>query len=396
MANGSKCFALYYLVQIFVYFGVGLAGIIVFFDISEQCKPLCPVAAEDDLAAVGYDRDNPLFNFVAQNGDAPAGTGKAPRQYTYYYACNMTAAMGTPNWWNKSGEAAKYKVWETAVKQSASPSFLGANAYFRWENATSGLWENSKENSRTITLRDGTEYYVKSKCYMCCDPQHMEMNNVCKPDVRGSAVYTWCATASMCASGLMPVPSFPTPPDISLRSLANLNMLLVGCSYITQSILCMLIYCGLAVYGGKYEEDFNIPNLSTSERIWGLFAKRLPLFNRILNTLTIGMIVLGVLVALSNEVCVEAHDQFGQKTYYPTLETFTITVLTIFCCTCVGGTIFRLRFTQDTAFLLPDLAPDDDVFGKTCGELCCQEGRPVAAIVRFWRWFVILWCKFGP
>jgi len=160
--------------------------------------------------------------------------------------------------------------------------------------------------------------------------------------------------------------------------------------------MCIFIYLGLAAYQGKYEDDFNIEKLSTQERILGLFAKRLPLFNRILNTLTIFMIILGVLVALSNKVCIEAHDQFGQKTYYPTLETFTITVLTIFCCTCIGGTIFRLRFTQDTAFLLPDEVPEDDVYGKSCGELCCQEGRPFAAICRFWRWFVILWCKFGP
>ena len=197
-------------------------------------------------------------------------------------------------------------------------------------------------------------------------------------------------------SGFMPVANFPTPPDISLRVMANLQLLILGASYLTQSISCMLIYCGLSTFQGKYEGDFTSANLSLSERILGLFAKKLPLANRVLNTFTIFFVAMGVVVAVSNRVCTDAHDAFGKKTYFPTLEGFTFATLSIFCSTCAMGTVFRAKYTQDTAFLLPSDAVADDVYGKTCGELCCEEGRPGAAVCKGWRQFQRCWCQFGP
>ena len=395
MARGSQLYTQYYLIQFLVYLIVGIMGVTMFVTISPQCKPMCPVASADDLAVNGYDRDNRMYGMKATKDATPAGENGAPHEFTYYYSCNMSIAMGTPGWWNGTGEAAIRKIWETAVKQSANPNFSGNQVYYSWENETTGLWDNSKKDSRTITIGEET-FKIKSKCYVCCDPQYMATNEVCMPSISGSIVYSWCQTPSACASGFMPVTNFPTPPDIALRSLANTQLLVLGTFYCIQALMCLSIYCGVKRFQDKYEEDFEGQNMSFWDGLCGFFAKRSPLINRIINTLTIALIIIGILVSLTNSVCVDAHDQFGRKTYYPTLEFFVIFVLVIFCSTCAYGTYFRCMHVNDTIFNLPYESEGDDVYGKNPTELCIDERRPVACILKCCRAFAILWCKFGP
>ena len=81
------------------------------------------------------------------------------------------------------------------------------------------------------------------------------------------------------------------------------------------------------------------------------FAKRSPLINRIINTLTIGIICIGIVVSLTNKVCIDAHDQFGRKTYYPTLEFFVICVLVVFAPRVLMGHIFVVYMSKILCFI---------------------------------------------
>jgi hypothetical protein len=396
MAKGSQLYTQYYLIQFLIYLIVGVMGISIFISIAPQCKPICPVASENDLALNGYDRKNVMYGMKATADAAPSGYNDVPEEYTYYYSCNMSEALGSPNWWNGTGEAAVRNVWEVAVAQSAKSEFFGSQVYFDWENTSTGLWDNSDENARKITLSNGNTIVVKSKCYVCCDPAYMATNEVCMPSISGSIVYSWCQTPSACASGFMPVTTFPTPPDISLRVLANAQLLILGTFYCIQALMCLSIYCGVSRFQDKYEEDFEGQNMKFWDGLCGFFAKRSPLINRIINTLTIGIICIGIVVSLTNKVCIDAHDQFGRKTYYPTLEFFVICVLVVFCSTCAYGTYFRCVHVPDTVFYLPYKDEGDDTYGKNAQELCFEERRPLACIWKCCRSFVVVWCKFGP
>ena len=394
MAKGSQQFSTYYMIQFVIYLAVGIMGVAIFASISPQCKPLCPVASAGDLALNSNDRDNKMYGMQATADATPASSGGAPDEYTYYYSCNMSEALGSPNWWNASGEAEVAKIWETAVTQSANSDFIGSKVYFYWENSTAGLWDTG-ENSRKITLSTGP-VQVKSKCYVCCDPAFMATNKRCMPTISGAVAYAWCATPSSCASGFMPVQSFPTPPDISLRVLANAQLLILGIFYCLQALMCLSIYFGVKRFEEKYEEDFEGQNMNFWDGICGFFAKRSPLINRVINTLTIFIICIGILVSLTNRVCVDAHDQFGQKTYYPTLNFFIICVLCVFCSTCAYGTYFRYMHVNDTIFYLPYQSESDSTYGKNATELCCEEKRPIACVCKCCRTCAIVWCKFGP
>ena len=88
------------------------------------------------------------------------------------------------------------------------------------------------------------------------------------------------------------------------------------------------IYFGVKRFEEKYEEDFEGQNMSFWDGICGFFAKRSPLINRVINTLTIFIICIGIIVSLTNRVCVDAN-QFGQKTYNPTFAFFYFCVLCV-------------------------------------------------------------------
>ena len=126
MAKGSQLYTQYYLIQFLVYLIVGVMGIAIFISIAPQCKPICPVASENDLALNGYDRKNVMYGMKATADATPSGYDGVPEEYTYYYSCNMSEALGSPNWWNGTGEAAVRNVWEVAVTQSAKSEFLAA------------------------------------------------------------------------------------------------------------------------------------------------------------------------------------------------------------------------------------------------------------------------------
>ena len=63
------------------------------------------MASAGDLALNGYDRDNKMYGMQATADAKPASIDGAPDEFTYYYSCNMSEALGSPNWWNASGES---------------------------------------------------------------------------------------------------------------------------------------------------------------------------------------------------------------------------------------------------------------------------------------------------
>jgi hypothetical protein len=379
-AYGSAMYLNYYRVLYILYFAVAVLYMAVWGAISAQCKGVCPVASVTDLTTSTYYEDrggyDPTYLLPAiawplkQNATNPNRVTKTaenrldladcaedrcsdtvlPGVYTHYFACNLTAAMGN-FWWDNISTTDQ---WQAASDAGAGNTAVEGNEHY-WGKGRE-FWNHKR----------------KSECYICCDPSYMAERSLCRPSVTSVEVYTFCKTPSECQSGFKPATDFPVPQVMVWATFQGSVLLYLGIAYAIVGLLSAIVACGYSVYSGKYELDFKEDNLTLSDKCCGALAKNGPWLQRLMNS---GMLILTIfqIYSLSTKTCFDGHDQFGNYTYFDTMNLVIIFVSALYFLTCLFGTWFRGTTDPDPAFYNPEANPDPILHGRSVVDLCCHD-----------------------
>ena len=369
---------MYYLIFTTVYLLTGLATLLVYLNIYEQCKPVCPVASQADLASPSSYEDRagmdekyllpkmawPVANATpsvttaenrldtAGGAQAVAGISHHIALYTHMFACNMTERMGGADWYNRSVNE-QWKAAKAAGRGEAIGNASGQSDY--WPRGLIFSWETTP-----------------NICYVCCDPAYVLKFKRCRPSVKQNSPFVPCETATTCESGFKPATNFPIPPSYGNSDLMTMAHLFLALAYLLLGFFSAMVTAGFCVYERKYELDFKEENMSTCDRLCGCLAKGGPFFMRYINLALLALIAFEVMTVTSG-TCFDAHDQFGNFTFYDLMQANVFAVAGLCVLMCGTGTWFRSNYPMDPAFHSPPNNPNPLYHGRSVWDLCCHD-----------------------
>jgi hypothetical protein len=380
MAYGSRDYKLYYMIFTAVYLITGLGTLGVYFSIYEQCKAVCPVASQLDLTTdVGYEtragldekyllpkmrwpvgNATPSVTTATNRLDTAGGLYAADGEphhiglFTHMFACNMTERLGGPDWYNKTIKEQWTAARAAGRGDSLSAEGDGAKTDY-WPEGLTFAWEDKP-----------------NLCYVCCDPTYVTEYKRCRPSVTKNAPFVPCETATTCESGFKPATNFPIPSSYGNSNLMTMAHMFLAIAYILLGVFSGAVTAGFCVYEKKYELDFKEENMSTCDRLCGCLAKGGPFFMRYINLGLLALIGFEVMTVTSG-TCYDAHDQFGNFTFYNLMQANVFAVAALCVTMCGAGTWFRSNYHMDPAFHSPPQNPDPVYHGRSTLDLCCHD-----------------------
>jgi len=144
----------------------------------------------------------------------------------------------------------------------------------------------------------------------------------------------------------------------------------VSVAYLIQLLGALACFVAFYMYKDKYGSDW--AKLTRVEYVFGVLAKCLPSFTRIINVICIIFLVIASVSVFENSVCKYDTDAFNNIVFYPTITAFTIFVGLSWLFTCVLGVIVQKYLPRDTSFYAPEFPTDKNAnfCARCCASMC--------------------------
>lgn len=133
-----------------------------------------------------------------------------------------------------------------------------------------------------------------------------------------------------------------------MAPLAMMMLMLLCVYYSLMTFLCGMV--GIVFLRFKKVEDSDWTKLKCCDNVCGCMGKKFQVILRIANTVSLVPILFMFYLIWGLGVCTNAVNEFGEKTFYPSVQYFCVVSLFSLFCNCIGGCWFRHKFPIETAF----------------------------------------------
>ena len=141
-------------------------------------------------------------------------------------------------------------------------------------------------------------------------------------------------------------------PCVGARGLMPVLLIAIAGMYLIQAIGCLMTACCLQSFKDRYGDQWL--KISTCDQVCrGPCARLFPKINRILNLLSLFLIIFMIVVLWVWNTCADALNAFSQNVLHGTLTLWLVIVVAQYVLLCIGGTMFRTKFPEDLPFREP-------------------------------------------